>query len=168
MPRQPIETTVKVKFVNPAKDGKRNANIKTADGFMYFVPEEHLAYFQEGETYRIGYNESGTGDRTFKWICEVDGHSMEEDKPLPAKAQTPRPASNGQMRAPSHDDKGRDIFLCGVVQQAASSGQFNTEGLVQLYWTMAETWDKDHGSASKPRASEPPMHPGLDNDGYPL
>lgn len=88
-----MQATLRVKYVNQPREGKKMGSIKGEDGTTIGVFPDKLSLFQQGQTYTVEYDEMDSGFKRFKRI-------------IPG---APNTVSNG-----GHD-KAVEIFVTGVI-----------------------------------------------------
>lgn len=133
--------TITVKYVNPAKPGKKQGSVKTPDGQYYGVWADKVASFQQNTIYEVEYEEragqDGTTWRTIKSFTEK------------GKAQSgyngPRRSGN-TYRETSVKDAER-IFVCGAINAGLSSGrlEFTQTALIETVNILRDVWDATFG-----------------------
>ncbi|MDE2107177.1 MAG: hypothetical protein KGL39_58770 [Patescibacteria group bacterium] len=64
-----MQTTIRVNFVNPPKDGKRYGSVKVGDRYYSYDPSKMK--FEKGQSYEIEYKEVPSGDRTYYNILRI-------------------------------------------------------------------------------------------------
>jgi hypothetical protein len=93
------QLTIQVAYVNPP-DPARNrpsANIKDANGQMYILPDpQHVAWFQKGQTYQIGYEQRGK----YFYLLSVNGQQIAQPQSQAPQAPAPMPQQPMPMPQP--------------------------------------------------------------------
>lgn len=106
---------IEIKYVNPAREGKKLANVKTPDGTVYGVWPEKLHLFTEGQSYTVKFESREFKGETYRTIKEVLANGADHTAPAPAAAAQ----SNGAGGASNEFSWTQEI-----VARAMSSGQF--------------------------------------------
>lgn len=139
-------TTISIKYVNPAKEGKKFGSIKSVEGDTYWVPAGMVSGFQPGTTVDVP-------TKTEKWganiVNIVAGHAGGTPQDLPgwAKPIVPRTPSPAPAPAPAPaaiptpiGSKDALIFVTGIVGRAMGSGQFKSGDIQDLTHEALKAW----------------------------
>jgi hypothetical protein len=89
-----MQATIRIKYVNQPREGKKMGSIKGDDGTIIGVYPDKLNLFQQGQTYTVEYDEGEGGFKRLKRIVPGAPSTLANDN--------------------SHD-KGADIFVTGVI-----------------------------------------------------
>ena len=104
---------IEIKYVNPAREGKKLANVKTPDGTVYGVWPEKLHLFTEGQSYTVKFESREFKGEIYHTIKEVLANGADHTAPA-AVAQ-----SNGAGGASNEF-----AWTQEIVARAMGSGQF--------------------------------------------
>jgi hypothetical protein len=63
--------TIEVAFVNPPKDGKKQATIKTSTGDLFGIWPDKLGLLRPGESYKVDFSERNYNGKTYRTITKV-------------------------------------------------------------------------------------------------
>lgn len=119
--------TITVAYLNQPQAGKKNWSIKTSDGTYYSVPAGLAGMFQQGGTNTITYEDKLFNGKVFHMIRDAKP-AQQQASPAPA----PQSQYNGGGSPSAHQSKDEHIFLCGIINQAVSSGQINPHNATEI------------------------------------
>jgi hypothetical protein len=138
---------VNIKFVNlpSAQSSGKYGSIVTQDGVKIYVPVDLITLFRSGMSTEISVKEQTWGTTPVIVATSGPGGVPQASGARPAyqgaaqagaspRANTgfqPKVIQGGPSAAPD-DDKSRNIFVCGVVQQAMNSGKFAASEIAVL------------------------------------
>ena len=184
------QTQIQAQYVNQRKD-RRPPTIKDSNGTYYTISDaayQMLAPIQ-GQTGTIQY---WTNEKGYHQATHWNGQELPKDQQrggspqqqaLPPLAAPPPPVALPQMAVPNvsvtplppppsrttwttppSDNKGADIFLTGVVQQAMSTGKFGLTDIKPLALAARDAWAAAHSSEAATQPDGRPTPP-LDDFG---
>ncbi len=122
-------TQIAIKYVNPAKEGKKYGSIKDAAGNTYWVPKEMIAGFTAGSTVDVPLSQQTWGSNV---VQVVSGHA----NPAPVASPNPGGATTIDER------KEATIFVTGIVGRAIGSGKFDTQDIPLLAKAALAAWNE--------------------------
>ena len=173
---------ISIKYVNFPKPGGKYGSIVGQDGTKIMVPPDLLGLFRSGQTVEVGVKTqtwgAGTDTEKVMTVATTGPHGQnglahgQSTQPgyqaanLPAASQRantgfqPRVVQGGGGLGtnPADDEKSRNIFVCGVVQQAMSSGKFTASEIRVLTQAANEAFDLIRPPA-KPAPAHQPIEP---------
>lgn len=131
---------VKIAYVNPPQQGRKNGSIKTDTGEFYGVPPAMLSQFTQGGTYSVEYGERIYNGRTYK---DIKSASMIN-----------APSGGGRQ---TDDVTSERIFVCGAINSALQSGQLNIgdeEAVTHAVAMLRSVWARTFGGRSQAAAQQ--------------
>ena len=153
---------ISIKYVNFPRPGTKYGSIVGQDGFKVMVPPDLLDQFRSGQIvdintkqqtwYRDTPQEAVVTIATGGPTGPVQGQGGQTGYQRPAGNQggyrpntgfQPRVIQGGPTQQ-SDDEKSRNIFVCGVVQQAMSSGKFTASEIRVLTQEANAAFDLIH------------------------
>jgi hypothetical protein len=135
---------INIKWVNPAKEGKKFGSLVDVSGAKYMCPAALVSQFQPGTTVDVPVQSA-------KWGADVveviQGHAQATATSTSAwsKPQAPEPArsvpANYSTPASGNmDRKDALIFVTGTVGRAMGSGKFAAGDLMDLTHESLKAW----------------------------
>lgn len=172
---------ISIKYVNPpgAQSSGKFGSIVDQNGMKIYVPVAMLGQFQVGTTVDVATKEQVWGTTPVLVVQggptgPVQGHGQQVGYQAASQAAAsqrantgfqPRVIAGGAGQATAHadDEKSRNIFVCGVVQQAMNSGKFTASEIAVLTSEANRAFDLIGKPPAKPAtyASNEPV-PGLE------
>lgn len=130
------------KFINPAKPGKKNANIKTDTDDFYLVPLELVDQFTQGNRYKVEYRTSTFNGTTYKYVDKVE--QVAQAAPSPGRN---KPGARYQDDAVVAER----IFVCGAINNMMANQNIDPRGMSAADVTeqvnkLREVWRKTFGN----------------------
>lgn len=132
-----MQATIKVKYVNQPREGKKMGSVKADDGTVIGVYPDKLSLFQQGQTYTVEYDE---GDGGFKRLKRI----------IPGAPST----VNGKT-----EDQGQcGMFVMGVIGRCfqGTSQLPDERTLIDMVRHLRKAWS----GGMKDLPSNPPGTPG--------
>lgn len=134
-------TVINIKYVNPAKEGKKFGSLKSVEGETYWVPAGMVSGFTAGTTVDVPTEVQKWGANMVNVVSGAARASTEQNPWN--KAQPPKPQASAPAPAatPSRiDQKDALIFVTGVVGRAMGSGQFKSGDISDLTHEALKAW----------------------------
>ncbi len=182
-----VQTTIQ--YPNPQTDPSKTwsgGNVKDTNNVTYFLPPSYPASnFQKGQVVKLAGTTKQTGRGPQHTITHVNDQAIGGPQAVgQALGTTPLPplaAPQGLAPAPmtgppavpvyhtipasqAPSDKGMDIFLTGVVQQAMSTGKFGANDIKVLALAARDAWKAAHSAeALAPMPDGRPAPPSNDD-----
>ena len=122
-------TALSIKYVNPAKDGKKYGTIKTTDGASYALPAGMADAFQPGTTVEVPTEQQKWGDNVVHVIKGRPAGSMAQ---APGAANLPDAHPNTFRPAPASNGgthKDVQIACVALMKSFIESGKFGVTDL---------------------------------------
>ena len=146
------ETTITVAEIIAPQPGKKMWKIADSVGGQWQVWADKVQSYTRGMTYNIDYevsNFKGTEYRTIKRNLGSTGGSPAPQQ-FTAQGATQQHGQRAAAPAPMTDPRGRDIFICGALNNTLSNQNVNplllneneVRGLVDMF---GKVWDDTHG-----------------------
>lgn len=136
-------TSINIKYVNPAKEGKKYGSIKSVEGETYWVPGGMVSSFQPGTTVDVPTKVEKWGANVVNVVAgHADATAKSQtswSKPDPVRPQAPAPAAPVGVPTPINS-KDALIFVTGVVGRAMGSGQFKSGDISDLTHEALKGW----------------------------
>lgn len=133
---------ITVAFCNPAKEGKKNATIKTTDNRLFFVPLDMYPQFTPKGRYKIEYKDSTLNGNTLSFVNKVE-----------VAAAAPIAKHQAAKFGVDDDKIAERIFVSGILQRAvqACESPLNVpeEVLVENVNKLRSVWRKTFGNPQK-------------------
>ena len=137
-------TVVNIKYVNPAKPGKKFGSLKSVEGETYWVPAGMVSDFTAGTTVDIPTESQKWGANIVNVVSGAARASTEQAPwQKPAAPVPPRPAAPPSAPAatpPPVGSKDALIFVTGVVGRAMGSGQYKAGDIQDLTHEALKAW----------------------------
>lgn len=133
-------TVINIKYVNPAKEGKKFGSLKSVEGETYWVPAGMVSGFRAGTSVDVPVEVQKWGANM---VNVVSGAARTSTEQAPwQKPQPQQPAQNAQPPATSghSDNTAGMIFVTGVVGRAMGSGQFASGDISHLTHEALKAW----------------------------
>lgn len=138
-------TVINIKYVNPAKDGKKFGSIAGTDGTRYMVPAGMVSAFQPNTTVDVPTKVEQWGATS---VTIVAGHASAApvNSAPPQQSYSPPPPSTAAPQAHSYAshaagvDKDAFIFVTGLVGRAMGSGTFKSGDMSDLTHEALKAW----------------------------
>ena len=136
-------TVINIKYVNPAKDGKKFGSIAGTDGTRYMVPAGMVGQFQPNTTVDVPTKVEQWGATS---VTIVAGHASAAPVSAPQQSYSPPPPPTAAPQAHSYAphaaavDKDAFIFVTGLVGRAMGSGKFASGDMTDLTHEALKAW----------------------------
>lgn len=115
---------VTVKYVNPAKEGKKYGSIKGSDDQTYWVKADMVAQFSKGQAYELEVGQEKWGDNQVNVV-----------KALPGASQgSVAPANGGH----SNSDRWYMPFVSNTVAHAIAAGKIAEPDDIKMWAAAAK------------------------------
>lgn len=137
-------TVISIKYVNPAKEGKKFGSLKSVEGETYWVPAGMVSGFTAGTTVDVPTEVQKWGANMVNVVSGAARASTEQapwQKPAPAAAPRPQaPVPAPVATNTPINNKDALIFITGVVGRAMGSGQFKSGDISDLTHEALKAW----------------------------
>lgn len=124
-------TQIAIRYVNPAKPGKKYGSVKDSAGNTFWVPKDMVAAFQANTTVDVPTNEQTWGDNVVQVVT--------------ARPTAAQQAAASEQAATHDAHKDAQIFICAVVGRAMGSGKFETQDVPLLAKAALAAWNEIKG-----------------------
>jgi hypothetical protein len=126
-----------VKFVNPAKPGKKNGTIKAEDESFFLVPKEMLDSFRPGVTYDLEYETHDYQGQTFKTV-----------RKFTEKAAAAAASGGGATRSATNPTDSEQIFVTALMKEMIAAGKIDImpETLTNQVRQLRAVWKNGFGT----------------------
>lgn len=144
---------VTVKYVNPPKEGKKRASIKTTDDVLFGVWANQIGQYEVGKSYEIDYSDDN-GFFTIKSSRPIVLAERPSPSVVPIKSASPAPTANGNSRYGTTDDRTAErIFVCGALNAAIQGGRIELTGtrVEDTVRMLREVWSVTFGETLSPQ-----------------
>jgi hypothetical protein len=141
-------TVISIKYVNPAREGKKFGSIKSVEGETYWVPAGMVSQFQPGTTVDVPTETQKWGANIQNVISGAANATPKRDESGWGRAAPPKFAAPPTQQAPAApaatntpvNNKDALIFVTGVVGRAMGSGQYKSGDISDLTHEALKAW----------------------------
>lgn len=143
-------TVISIKYVNPAKPGKKFGSLKSVEGDTYWVPAGMVSDFTAGTTVDIPTETQKWGANMVNVVSGAASGAPQQEqsgwgRAAPPKFAAPPPRPQAAAPAPAAvptpiGAKDALIFVTGVVGRAMGSGQFKSGDISDLTHEALKAW----------------------------
>lgn len=161
-----MQAQIVAQYVNP-RAGNHPPTIKDQTGTSYTLsdPAYQIMAGQVGQQGNIGYYTNQKGYHVATHWNGVELPKGQWPSQAPVQQQSLPPLAAPQMATPQtalpaqSNDKGMDIFLTGVVQQAMSTGKFGPTDIKVLALAARDAWNEAHQPSVGQQSAMPDGRP---------